>query len=174
VCLEIPASRDKAYLARATMDMAGKPVVGIWKDEPGTDWVVPFLLRNRSRYSTVVIRIGGGVPAASLANDIDVAGIPFEKWNSTEVAAGCGQMFDALRDRTMRHLPHPALDSAATSAATKVHPDGGWVIDASKSPTDTAPLTAAIGAMWGLGHLPDDRPSIYSRVDGPDVMAFNV
>jgi hypothetical protein len=172
VCLEIPADRSRAYLARATLDMAGKPVVGIWADKPGTDWVVPYLLKHRNKFNTVVIRIGGGVPAASLANDIDLAGIPFEKWNSTEVAAGCGQMFDLMRDRAVRHLPHPALDAAATSAATKVHPDGGWVIDASKSPTDTAPLTAAIGAVWGLGHLPDDRPSIYSGEDGASVLVL--
>ncbi|MGZ3493060.1 MAG: terminase, partial [Gemmatimonadaceae bacterium] len=79
---------------------------------------------------------------------------------------------DLLRDRSMRHLPHPALDTAATSAATKVHPDGGWVVDAAKSPGDTAPLTAAIGAVWGLGHLPDDRPSIYSGAEGADVLVL--
>ncbi|MGZ6790907.1 MAG: terminase [Mycobacteriaceae bacterium] len=172
VCLEIPADRSRAYLARATLDMAGKPVVGIWADQPGTDWVVPFLRRNRARYTTVVIRIGGGVPAASLANEVETAGLPWTKWNGVEVPAACGQMFDLLRDRSMRHLPHPALDTAATSAATKVHPDGGWVVDAAKSPGDTAPLTAAIGAVWGLGHLPDDRPSIYSGAEGADVLVL--
>jgi hypothetical protein len=172
VCLEIPADRSRAYLARATFDAAGKPVVGIWKDQAGTDWVLPFLQRNRRRYNTIVIRIGGGVPAASLANEVETAGLPWTKWNSVEVAAGCGQMFDLLRDRTMRHLPHPALDTAATSAATRVQTDGGWVVDAAKSPTDTAPLVAAIGAVWGLGHLPDDRPSIYSGAEGADVLVL--
>ena len=172
VCLEIPADRSRAYLARASLDADGKPVVGVWKDQPGTDWVVPFLQKNRKRYTTIVIRIGGGVPASSLANEVELAELPWEKWNSTEVAAGCGQMFDLLRDRAIRHLPHPALDTAATSAATRVQSDGGWTIDAAKSPTDTAPLTAAIGAVWGLGHLPDDRPSIYSGADGADVLVL--
>lgn len=172
VCLEIPADRSRAYLARATLDMSGKPVVGIWKDQAGTDWVIPFLLKNRKRFNTIVVRIGGGVPAASLANEVETAGLPWTKWNSVETAAGCGQMFDLLRDRAMRHLPHPALDLAATSAAIRVQTDGGWVVDAGKSPTDTAPLTAAIGAVWGLGHLPDDRPSIYSGADGADVLVL--
>lgn len=172
VCLEVNADRSRSYLARASLDMAGQPVVGIWKDNPGTDWVVPFLKRNRGRYNLIVIRIGGGVPAASLANEIELAGLPWEKWNQVEYAAGCGQMFDLLRDRAMRHLTHPELDAAATSAATRVRDDGGFVIDAAKSPTPTAPLTAVIGAVWGLGHLPDDRPSIYSGAEGADVLVL--
>lgn len=170
VCVEIDSGRTCSYVARAALDSAGKPVVGIWADQAGTDWVLPFLQRNRGRYSTIVIRVRGGVPAASLINDIESAGLPFTKWGSADVSAGCGKMFDLLRDRTVRHLPHPALDVAATSAATKVQSDGGFVIDASKSPTDTSPLIAAIGALWGLGYLPDDGPSIYSGEDGASVL----
>jgi hypothetical protein len=166
VCVEIDAKRSRSYIARATLDMGGKPVAGIWKDQAGTDWVVPFLLENRERFSVVVIRIGGGVPVASLANEVDTAALPYEKWNSAEVAAGFGQVFDLLRDRNMRHLPHPALDAAATSAATKVHADGGQVVDANKSPTDTSPLTALIGAVWGLNHIEQEPPK--PRVHGWD------
>jgi hypothetical protein len=172
VCLEIPGDRTRAYLTRATLDVDGKPVVGVWQDQPGTDWVIPFLQKNRRRYNLIVLRVGGGVPASSFANEIEEAELPWEKWTHAEVAAGFGQVYDHLRDRTLRHLPHPALDAAATSAATKDHPDGGKVIDAAKSPTDTAPLTALIGAVWGLGHLPDDRPSIYSMADGPEVLVL--
>lgn len=172
VCLEIPGDRTRAYLLRAAKDVDGKPVGGVWEDRPGTDWVIPFLQKNRRKYNHIVLRIGGGVPASSFANEIEEAGLPWTKWQHAEVAAGFGQVYDHLRDRTLRHLPHPALDAAATSAATKDHPDGGKVIDAAKSPTDTAPLTGFIGAIWGLGHLPDDRPSIYAAADGPDVLVL--
>ena len=172
VCLEIPPDRARAYLARASIDMNGNPVVGIWEDQAGTDWVIPFLKKHRTRYNAVVVRIGSRVPAASMAAEIEEAGLPFTKWAATEVGAAHGQMFDALRDHKLRHLPHPGMDSAATSAATKVGPEGGWVLDPMKSPTETAPLTAAIGAVWGLQNLPDDRPSIYSGADGADVLVL--
>jgi hypothetical protein len=81
-------------------------------------------------------------------------------------------MFDAVRDGQVRHRSHPGLDMAATSAAIKVQAGGGWVVDANNSPTDTAPLTAALGAVWGLAHLPDDRPSIYSGAEGVDVLVL--
>lgn len=172
VCLEIPPDRTRAYLARASLDMQGKPVFGIWEDQPGTDWVLPFLKKHRTRYNAVIVRIGSRIPAASMAAEIEEAGLPFIKWAAAEVAAGHGQMFDALRDNKIRHLPHPGMDSAATSAATKVGPEGGWVLDPMKSPTETAPLMAGIGAVWGLQNLPDDRPSIYSMADGPEVLVL--
>jgi hypothetical protein len=152
--------------------MQGKPVFGVWEDKPGTDWIIPFLKKHRSRFNGVVVRIGSRIPAASLAAEIEEAGLPFIKWQAAEVAAAHGQMFDALKDRRIRHLPHPGMDSAATTAATKVGPEGGWVLDPLKSPTDTAPLMAAIGSVWGLQNLPDDRPSIYSMADGPDVLVL--
>jgi len=43
---------------------------------------------------------------------------------------------------------------AATSAAEKILAAGGFVVDINKSPTDVAPLYAAIGAMWGTANLP--------------------
>lgn len=172
VCLEIPPDRTRAYLARASLDMQGNPVFGIWEDQPGTEWVLPFLKKHRTRYNVIVIRIGSRIPAASMAAEIEDAKLPFIKWAATDVSAAHGQMFDALRDNKIRHLSHPGMDSAATSAATKVGPEGGWVLDPMKSPTETAPLMAGIGAVWGLQNLPDDRPSIYSMADGPEVLVL--
>jgi hypothetical protein len=172
VCVEIDVDRTRTYLARATLDLQGKPVFGVWEDQPGTDWVIPFLKKHRTRFNGVVVRIGSRIPAASLAAEIEEAKLPFIKWQAAEVAAAHGQLFDALKERRIRHLPHPGMDSAATTAATKVGPEGGWVLDPLKSPTDTAPLMAGIGAVWGLQNLPDDRPSIYSMADGPDVLVL--
>jgi hypothetical protein len=62
-------------------------------------------------------------------------------------------MFDFLDRRKIKHLAHPGLDMAATSAAIKVLAQGAWVIDRIKSPTDAAPLQAAIGAVWALETL---------------------
>jgi hypothetical protein len=172
VCLVIPPDRSRAYLARASLDMHGNPVFGIWADQAGTDWVIPFLKKNRARYNAIVVRIGSRIPEASMAAEIEEAELPFIKWPAAEVAAGHGQMFDKLRDRKIRHLPHPAMDSAATTAQTKVGPEGGWILDPLKSPTETAPLTAGIGAVWGLQNLPDDRPSIYSGSEGSEVLVL--
>ena len=173
VCIEVSDStrnRERAYVARAALDAQDQPVCGIWEDRPGTDWVVPWLQANREGYGNVVLRTGSGTPALSLLDEIEAAGLPLEKWSSADVSAAHGQMFDLVRDKQVRHLPHPGLDMAATSAAIRVQAGGGWIIDPRNSPSDTAPLMAVLGAVWGLAHLPDDRPSIYSQPDGPGVL----
>jgi hypothetical protein len=74
-------------------------------------------------------------------------------------------MFDRLESRKIRHLAHPGLDAAATSAAVKVLGQGGWVIDRAKSVTDAAPLQAVIGAVWGVETLaPQTTYDILSSV----------
>jgi hypothetical protein len=171
ICVEVSGGkRERGYIARAAMDDDDHPVFGIWEDRQGTDWVLPWLLEHRPRYNTIVLRSGAGTPALSLWDSIEAAGLPLEKWAAADVSAAHGQMFDRLRDKQTKHLPHPGLDMAATSAAIKIQAGGGWIIDPAKSPCDTAPLTAALGAVWGLAHLPDDRPSIYSGEDGVDVL----
>jgi hypothetical protein len=175
VCVEVSdsmRSREYAYIARAAADDAGQPVVGVWQWQQGTDWVVPWLRANRSGYSVVVLRSGAGTPALSLLDEIEAAELPLEKWTAADVSAGHGMMFDLVRDAQIRHLSHPGLDAAATSAAIKVQAGGGWIVDPKNSPSDTAPLLAAMGAVWGLGHLPDDRPSIYAGADGADVLVL--
>jgi hypothetical protein len=147
-------------------------VVGIWADQAGTDWVMDWLRANRSGYSVIVLRSGAGTPALSMLDQIEAAELPLEKWSAADVSAAHGLMFDAVRDDKTRHRSHPGLDMAATSAAIKVQAGGGWIIDPKNSPSDTAPLTAALGAVWGLGHLPDDRPSIYSGAAGVDVLVL--
>lgn len=182
VCVEVSDTtrkRERTYIARAALDEAGEPVFGIWADQMGSDWVLSWLLEHRSEYSVIVLRSGAGTPALSLLDQIEthntehpVAELPVEKWGAADVSAAHGQMFDLLRDSQARHLSHPGMDMAATSAAIKLQAGGGWVLDSIKSPTDTAPLMAALGAVWGLGHLPDDRPSIYSGAEGAEVLVL--
>jgi hypothetical protein len=173
ICVEVSGGlRERTYIARAALDEQGRPVFGIWADQAGTDWVMDWLQANRAGFAVVVLRSGAGTPALSLLDQIEAAELPLEKWSAADVSAAHGQMFDAVRDGQVRHRPHPGLDMAATSAAIKVQSGGGWIIDHRNSPSDTAPLTAAMGAVWGLAHLPDDRPSIYSGAEGADVLVL--
>jgi hypothetical protein len=159
------------------LDEDWRPVFGVWADRVGTEWVWEWLHANRAGYSVVVLRSGAGTPARSLLDEIEAAGLPLEEWKSADVSAACGQMFDLLRDSTkeavrVRHRSHPGLDSAATSAAIKIQEGGAWTINLKDSPNDPAPLMAALGAVWGLSRLPDDRPSIYAGADGADVLVL--
>lgn len=155
VCVEVSNRREHAFIARAGMD-GERAVVGIREDRAGTDWVVPYLVENRKTFACVVVRSGAASPVAALLAEMQKARLPIVEWKGTEIAAAHGQMFDRLLvgKSKVEHLPHGGLDMGATSAVERIQQGGGFVVDINKSPTDTAPLYAAIGAVWGTANLP--------------------
>lgn len=173
VCVEVSSKRDATFIARAGRydreDGKDVAVVGISHDYPGTDWVVKTLVETRETYAGIVIRSEAGSPNLNLLEDLrnaklddgSDADLPIVEWTGGEVQAGHGDMFDRLRDRRIEHLPHRGLDVAATSAEPLQNPGGGWRVDIRRSPSDTAPLYATIGACWGLDHVPE-QVSMYA------------
>lgn len=172
LCLAMSWNRTKCYIARAAKDTAGIPVVGIAADRTGTDWLIPWLIDNRETYGGIVIQ-SNGAPETSLIDDINnaklpdgkPANIPIISWSGPDLGSAAGLMFDRLERRAIRHLEHPGLDAAATSAAVKVFSQGAWVIDLAASPTDAAPLKAAIGAVWAVETTAPQRRSAYEEKD---------
>jgi len=179
VCVAVSQNRSKAYIARAGWgewtDENGEtvrgPVVGIAAERAGTDWVIPWLIENRSTYELVVAQ-DRGAPVSSLVHELasargeDGKPLPFKAWTASGVAPATGVMFDHLDKRTIRHLTHPGLDAAAMSAAVKILSRSAFEIDTVKSPTDAQPLQAAIGAVWGLEAVP---PAVEPQIhDWPD------
>lgn len=172
VCLAMSWNRAKCYIARAAKDTEGIPVIGIAADRTGTDWVIPWLIENRESYSGIVIQ-SNGAPETSLIDDINnallpsgqAANLPILAWAGPDLGSATGLMFDRLEKRKIRHLAHPGLDAAATSASVRVLSQGAWVIDLAASPTDAAPLKAAIGAVWAVETAPPVRRSAYEEKD---------
>ncbi len=168
VCLAVSWNRGKCYIARAARDADGNPVAGIAADRAGTDWVIPWLIDNRDSYSGIVIQ-SNGAPETSLIDDIAnavtaegaPANLPVIAWAGPDLGSATGIVFDRLDKRRIRHLAHPGLDAAATSASVKVLSQGAWVIDLASSPTDAAPLKAFIGAVWATETAAPLRRSAY-------------
>ena len=166
MCVEVSSRRDQTYVARASLKADGTAVLGIAEDRPGTDWVRDYLAEHQDSCSSIVIRTETGSPTLTLFDnlmeddDADLVDLLVE-WKGADVTTANGDMFDRLRDKTIEHLPHKGMDMAATSAIPLPQATGGFRIDIRKSPTDTAPLLAGIGAVWGLEHLPDNV-SVYA------------
>lgn len=182
VCVEISSRRDVAYVSRCGRYL--KPlqkvndysptekdiaVVGISEDRAGTDWIIPHLLETRDTYRGIVIRSEPGAPTMNLLEDLrnleladgSPANLPLIEWSGPNIAAAHADITDRLRDKAIEHLPHKGMDMAAATAVRLDNPGGGWRTDIKKSPSDTAPLYAAIGAVWGMDHLPEEE-SMYA------------
>jgi hypothetical protein len=166
VCVEVSNRRDQTYITRTGLSDGGVAVTAVWEDRAGTDWVKDYLVENRKTFVTVVVRSAAGAPVGALLKEFLDAKLPVTEWKGAEIPAACSQIFDRLRDRTIRHLPHGALDMAATSAVEKLQPAGGWIVDQQNSPMDVAPLMAVIGGVWGLANAASVK---VPRVQGWDI-----
>jgi hypothetical protein len=172
VCLSMSWNRSKCFIARAAKDADGVPVAGIAADRAGTEWVIPWLIENRASYSGIVIQ-ANGAPETALMDDIsnaaldngEPANLPVVPWAGPDLGSATGVVFDRLDKRKIRHLSHPGLDAAATTASVKVLSQGAWVIDLATSPTDAAPLKAFIGAVWAVETAAPIRRSAYEESD---------
>jgi hypothetical protein len=162
VCIEFSAKRSQTYVARVTFGEGNTVVGGMDVDIPGTDGVVEYLLAHKGEIDAVVIRTETAAPTRSLFEEISAdvwkwpelgrrSDLPeIIEWKGADIYVAHSQLYDRLFVGSVEHLPHPGLDMAATSAVTVLKPGGAWAVSITRSPTDTAPLFAFIGAVWGL------------------------
>lgn len=168
-CLAVSWNRTRSYIARSGFAEDDVPVAGIWQDRTGTDWAVPFLVEHRDKFDLLVVQ-SNGAPETSLIDAIESAtlkdgktpaNLPLVKWGGPDLGSGNATLYDLLDNRNFRHLAHPGLDAAATTAAVKLLSQGATVIDLAKSPTDAAPLKAVVGAVWGLMHKKPETVQVW-------------
>jgi Phage Terminase len=165
VCVEVSSRRSQTYITRAGLK-DDTVIVGMRYDHPGTDWVAETILGDRDTTDLVVVRTEAGSPTLTLFEELqkELVNMDIMEWKGADIDTAHGQIFDRLRDKTIRHLPHTGMDIAATSAEALTKPGGGFRIDIKRSPTDTAPVYAAIGAVWGLEKLIADDYDIMGSV----------
>lgn len=130
------------------------------------------LIEHRTTYSGIVIQ-SNGAPETSLIDDINQAvessGVLYEPADhhlvrppiSARPPASCSTCSKSAHRGT---CPTRAW-TCATSAAVRVLSQGAWVIDLAASPTDAAPLKAAIGAVWATSTAAPPRRSAYEEED---------
>lgn len=166
VCVEVSSRRSQTYITRAGLSDDGTVIVAMRYDHPGTDWVAETILDDRDAIDLVVVRTEAGSPTLTLFEELqkELVNMDIMEWKGADIDTAHGQIFDRLRDRTIRHYGHTALDTAATSAEAVIKPGGGFRVDIKRSPSDTAPLYACIGAVWGLEKLIADDYDIMGSV----------
>jgi hypothetical protein len=127
ICVDVSWDRSRSYIARAGLTAEQLVVVGIAADRAGTDWVVPWLVENRDTFSGVVLQ-SNGAPVTSLIDGIEAAtledgspaGLTVLKWGGPDLGVATGTFYGLLDEENgplrLRHLAHPGLDGAATTA----------------------------------------------------------
>lgn len=145
--VDVNLQRSRSYVSVASRRSDGLLHIEVVAAKRGTDWIIPWFKERAGKFLGVAIQ-ARGAPASGLIDDLTAAGVPVVEWGGSDLTAGCGQFFDMVRDRMVRHRPSPALDAAAKSTPGRYLGDGAMVFDRKGSPVDASPLVACAAAAW--------------------------
>ncbi|KIF72128.1 terminase [Streptomyces sp. AcH 505] len=160
--IDVSQDRSSSSIAVASKRPDGKVHLEIVDRRPGTDWVVPAIVKLSALWNPLAVAVsGGGAPAGSLVDDLVAAGItaPEDKeephrghlavLRTYDQVEACGQLADAMNQGTAVHLDQVPLTAAVNGARTRKVGDA-WTLDRTSSLVDAAPLVAVTIARWAL------------------------
>lgn len=157
--VDVPPDRSSAVIAAFSVDESGYGHVELVDRRPGTDWVADRLVELKEAWNPVALAMDSKGPAAALLMAMEVAEIeePEDTENPdrgdlfllsvTDMQAACGQLVDAVRQDTFRHLGDEVLAAAVVGACTRPIADA-WVWTRRKSTMDVSPLVAVTMARY--------------------------
>jgi hypothetical protein len=162
LAVDVSQARDYASIAAASLRPDGRVHLEVVARRPGTDWVVPALVKLRTLWNPIAVAVpSSGAPAGSLIDDLVAADIKTPKdkakpqrgdlavMRSGDITEACGQMADAMNQGTARHIDQVPLTAAVNGARTRRNGDA-WTLDRTSSLVDISPLYAAVFARWAL------------------------
>jgi len=164
VAFAIEVSHDRAWssVVAAELQPDGRVHLELVDRRPGTDWVIPAIVKLRSLWDPVAVVIASiGSPSRTLIDDLIAAGVkvPEDRDEPTrgdliimrtgELVEACGQMADAITQRAVAHIDQADMTGAVNGAMTKPSGDA-WVLDRRKSLSDVTPFYGATLARWAL------------------------
>ncbi|WP_267884346.1 terminase large subunit domain-containing protein [Psychromicrobium lacuslunae] len=148
--VDVSHNREMGYISAAGLRPDNNRHVEVISQRAGTEWIVPFLSENFAATGAEAVVIQGrGAPASSLIEHLEAAGVPVIRCEGSNLGAAHGRFFDAVKARTVFHVPQPVLDAAAADGVMRPLGDVS-VWDRKNSPVDVPPLIACAQAMWAL------------------------
>ncbi|MFJ6566435.1 terminase [Streptomyces sp. NPDC091292] len=147
--VDVTPERSHAAICVASPWRGGTHVEVI-AHEPGTGWVLDRAERLHAKWSPRCWVVDAGGPAGSLIADLaERLGVEVVQPKAREVAAACGQFFDAVADQSLSHLDQAPLAAALAGAQQRPLGDA-WAWARRIVSVDISPLVGVTLAKWGL------------------------
>jgi len=158
----ISPKRDWASVAIAWYRPDGSTHVQVVRHDPGTDWLLPYLVERvaaRAPLSLVVDQMG---PAGTLLAAMGAAGLKVRATDTAAYKSACAGFVDSVKYARIRHRGQQPLTDAA--AGVKEHRVGDSFVYARRdSSALISPLEAVTLAVWGL--TPEPRKKEFFMLD---------
>ena len=161
--------------AAGTLEGTKKTIIDLVDHRPGTDWVIPRVIKlvsdRSNRIRGVVVAPRG--PAGSLLNKLERAleqigkGHILMKASGADEEQACGAFYDGImKDDSIRHLNQEDLDNAISGVSTKEQTEGLFKWVRRSLAVDISPLYAVTLALWGHQKLPARRKPFIASSGG--------
>lgn len=161
LALDMPPDRSVVTLAVGGRRADGLTHVEVIDRRAGTRWLPGELVRLLGAHDIRHVLLTPGGPAGGVVPDVQEAcrkACPTDDdvlhlVGGAAYAAACGRFYDAVLERSMRHLGQAELDTARKAAERKPSGDA-WKWARQSVDADISPLVAASLAVWAVDALP--------------------
>lgn len=147
LAFDVTPDRGMAAIAIAGRRADNLLHVEVIEHRQGTAWVAARVAQLVADHRVTAVRCDAAGPAASLLPDLAALGVAVQPVTAQEHAQACGSFFDAVTQRTLRHLGTAELAGAVAGAATRTLGES-WAWARKKSSVDISPLVAVTVAAW--------------------------
>ncbi len=118
---------------------------------PSTGWILDRAAELHEKWNPRCWVVDAAGPAGSLIADLEERlGVTVVQPKGRDVAAACGQFYDAVTEQMLSHIDEAPL-AAALAGAQKRPLGDAWAWARRIVSVDISPLVAATLAKWGLG-----------------------
>lgn len=133
------------------LNFEGQPHYEIAHRQPGTAWLVPWLVERVRVWRPSAVVILPTSPAATIISRLADEGISVLSPSTAEYGQHCGWLFeDVAEGGIARHLNQPSLNRAVGGAQKRDLPEGGWAWSRKVSAVDISPLVSVTLARFGF------------------------
>lgn len=147
--IDVPPSRDRAYIAAASVRDDGRVHVEVVDQGDLTGWVPARLAELLSRHPGARIVIDGRTAAGAFEEEFKRYRLPVNFVRFQDYARACGLIFDAIRDGQVRHIGQELLDLAVDGVRVKPVGESLWKWIRATPSSDISPLVAVTIAFFG-------------------------
>ena len=150
LAVDVRPDRSRSAIAAAGYRQDGRRHVEVIEHKSGTNWVAARCKELQDRHRAGAVIYDQRSPAAALLPQFVEHGVKVAPVGPSEMAQGCGMLFDDVSDDALRHTGQPMLASAVRGAARRPLGDS-WAWSRKTSTADICPLVAVTLARWALG-----------------------